>query len=160
MQKPINNPASPSANSVSSDTAFLNSLISSYPSFSFRPGKTFKFRPKKTIYYIPPETFNASPLKSPLETFPLLLCHELAHALLGHFSYRTDLERLKIEVSAWEETKSLCKKFKIPFSEELATLELDTYRNWLDKKSRCKTCGTTRFETPDGKYLCPRCDLL
>ena len=152
MPKKINNP--------SSDLAFLNRLVSLYPNFTFRAGKKFKFRPQKTIYYIPPEVFELETPKDSLETFPLLLCHELAHALLGHFSYSTDLERLKIEVSSWEETKSLCKKFKIPFSEELATLELDTYRNWLDKKSRCKTCGMTRFETPDGKYLCPRCDLL
>ena len=160
MQKPIKNSFLSLETKISDDSTFLASLTAAYPDFSFKPGKKFKFRPKKTIYYIPPELFANSPSSSSLETFPLLLCHELAHALLGHFSYKTDLERLKIEVEAWEETKNLCEKFKIPFSKELASIELDSYRDWLDKKSRCKTCGMTRFETPDGTYCCPRCNLL
>lgn len=153
MQKEINK-------KISLDSAFLDSLIFAFPEFSFRPGKKFKFRPKKTIYYIPPEIFETETEKNPLETFPLLLSHELAHASLKHFSYSTNLERLKIELAAWEETKKICKKFEIPFSEELMNLELDTYRDWLNQKSLCKTCGLTRFETPDGIYFCPRCDLL
>ena len=152
MPKKINDP--------SSDLAFLNRLVSLCPNFTFRAGKKFKFRPQKTIYYIPPEVFELETPKDSLETFPLLLCHELAHALLGHFSYSTDLERLKIESAAWEETKNLCKKFNLPFSEELAELELNTYRNWLEKKSICKICGMTRFETKNEGYLCPHCDLL
>lgn len=145
---------------LSFNLSFLNLIISSYPNFTFLSGKKFKFRPKKTIYYISPEIFEREIPKDSLETFPLLLCHELAHASLGHFSYSTNLERLKIESEAWEETKNLCKKFNLPFSEELAELELNTYRNWLEKKSLCKICGMTRFETKNEGYLCPRCDLL
>lgn len=152
MPNEIASRGSSEPSTLSSAYALLDTLRFLYPDLTFRPGKKFKFRPKKTIYYLPPET-------SP-ETFPLLLCHELAHALLGHFSYLTDLERLKIEVAAWEETKNLCEKFEIPFSSEFANLELDTYRDWLNQKSLCKTCGMTRFETPDGNYHCPRCDLL
>lgn len=158
MPKPTNNPSLPAK--IAADSAFLTSLISAYPNFSFKSGKKFKFRPQKTIYYISPASFETSLPKNSPETFPLLLCHELAHALLGHFSYKTDLERLKIEVAAWEETKKLCKKFQLAFSDELMNLELDSYRIWLDQKSRCKNCGMTRFETKNGVYLCPRCDLL
>ena len=145
---------------ITTDLDFLNSLISLYPNFSFKNGKKFKFRPRKTIYYIHPKNFETSLRENSLETFPLLLCHELAHAILGHFSYTTNLERVKIEVSAWEKTKELCKKFKIPFSHTLANSELDSYRIWLNQKSHCKNCGMTCFETENGNFLCPHCDLL
>ena len=129
---------------------FLKKLISLYPNINFKTGKKFKYKPKKTIYYSLSETDN----------FPLLILHELAHATLGHFSFKTDLERLKIESEAWEETKNLCQKFNLPFSENFAETELDTYREWLHQKSRCQNCGLIRFETPDGIYHCPRCELL
>ena len=86
--------------------------------------------------------------------------HEIGHAILGNSSYKTDLERLKIERNAWDKAKNLCKKFDIPFNEEFAEDELDSYRNWLHQKSLCKTCGLTRYQTNDGEYHCPKCDNL
>ena len=138
MQKRINN------------QLFLEKIISLYPNFTFRSGQKFKFRQQKTIYYSLSETDN----------FPILLLHELAHANLGHYSFETNLERLKIESAAWEETKNLCQKFNLSFSDDFAKTELDTYRDWLHQKSLCRNCGLIRFETSDGNYHCPRCELL
>ena len=132
---------------MANSTNFLKTIKNTYPNLAFKQGKRFSFRPKNTIIFDPTA-----------ENFKFLLLHELGHALNGDFSYKTDIERLKIEVSAWKTAKSLAKTFKIPFDEEFMESELDSYRDWLHKKSLCKSCGLTRYQTPDGAYHCPHCD--
>lgn len=118
-----------------------------YPDFCFRKGRKFAFRPPKTIIIGPDEEYS-----------PLLLLHEMGHAILGHRSFRTDVGRVKMERAAWEKARELCDKYGVLYDEEIVERELDTYRDWLDQKSRCPSCGLTRFQTPDGEYHCPRCD--
>ena len=65
-----------------------------------------------------------------------------------------------MEVEAWEEAKKLCAKYKIAIDEDLIEGELDTYRDWLHQKSRCPLCGLTRFQTPDGAFHCPKCEVV
>ena len=69
-----------------------------------------------------------------------------------------DVERLKMEVAAWEKAKELAKHYGVDVDEDVIQEELDTYRDWLHKKSRCPGCGLTRFQTTDGEYHCPRCE--
>ena len=126
--------------------AFLAALQSAYPDFTFKPGRKFLFRPKRTIYYLEDDT-----------NFRFLILHELAHALLGHFSYNTSLERLKLERDAWKRTRELCATHKVPFSEELAELELNTYRDWHHQKTLCKTCGASCLELDAKSLYCPFC---
>ena len=132
---------------MANSTNFLGVIKKTYPNLVFKQGKRFSFHPKTTIIFDPIA-----------KNFELLLLHELGHALNGDFSYKTDIERLKIEVSAWETAKSLAKTFKIPFNENFMESELDSYRDWLHKKSLCKSCGLTRYQTPDGTYHCPHCE--
>jgi len=133
---------------MENSTNFLRKIKKTYPNLTFKEGARFSFRPKTTII------FNPS-----MKNFELLLLHELGHALNGDFSYKTDIERLKIEVSAWKTAKSLAKTFEIPFSEDFMESELDSYRDWLHKKSLCKSCGLTCYQTSDGTYHCPHCEL-
>ena len=91
---------------------------------------------------------------------PLLLLHEVGHALSGCYDFRTEIGRLKIEVIAWEKAKELCETYKIAIDDELIESELDTYRDWLHQKSRCPDCGLTRFQTPDGAFHCPKCEFF
>lgn len=118
-----------------------------YPDFCFRKAKRFSFRPPNKIMIGPEEDDDS-----------LLLLHELGHAIAGHRSFNQDVERVKMEREAWEEARGLCEKYGVEYDEDLAESELDTYRDWLDKKSRCPACGLTRFQTPDRRYHCPRCD--
>lgn len=118
-----------------------------YPSFTFKTGRKFAFRYPKTITIGPTE---------PSEK--LLLLHELSHALLGHKSYSRDIDRVKMESEAWEKAKELANHYGVEIDENLIQDELDTYREWLHQKSRCPKCGLTRFQTPDSKYHCPRCE--
>ena len=125
----------------------LEKLKDDYPDLKFVSGRKFAFRPPKTVVVGPEE-----PKRE------LLLLHELGHATLGHRDFDTDVKRLKMEAEAWEKAQDLAKKYGVEWDEEMIQDELDTYRDWLHKKSRCPDCGLTRFQTPDGEYHCPRCE--
>lgn len=129
------------------DATFLQKLKNDYPEFCFREGARFAFRFPRTIIV---------DLKD--KRGDLLALHELGHALLRHRDFTTSVERVKMERAAWDKARELATFYMIPFDEELAEEELDSYREWLDKKSRCPKCGLTRFQTPDGAYHCPRCE--
>ncbi len=63
-----------------------------------------------------------------------------------------------MEVDAWEKGRELASKYGVEFNEEVMQEELDSYRDWLHKKSRCPKCGLTRFQDTNGIYHCPRCE--
>ena len=63
-----------------------------------------------------------------------------------------------MEREAWEKARKLASKYEVEFDDEVAEQELDSYRDWLDAKSRCPVCGLTRYQTPDGMYHCPKCE--
>ena len=129
------------------DESFLETIKRDFPEFSFRKGKKFLFRPPRTIV-VGPDQKNTE----------LTLLHELSHALLKHRDFDTDIKRLKMESEAWEKAKKLAAQYRIKVDEDFIQDDLDTYRDWLHKKSRCPVCGLTRFQTPDGSYHCPRCE--
>ena len=129
------------------DATFLARIKSNFPDYRFIDGARFSFRPPKTII-IGPEEPNDS----------LLLLHELGHALSGHRDFDTSVRRVKMEREAWDKARELAATYEIEFDEEVAESELDTYREWLHKKSSCPKCGLTRFQTPDGNYHCPHCE--
>ncbi len=126
---------------------FFIQLRNDYPEFNFKLGKRFVFRAPRTIF-----------LCEQGENLELLALHEVSHAILGHRDFRTDVQRLRMEAEAWGKARQLACFYQIPVDEELIQEELDTYRDWLFKKSRCKKCGLTRFQTSDGIYHCPKCD--
>ena len=130
------------------DARFLEKVKGDFPEFLFRDGKKFAFRPPRTIVVGPEETNDR-----------LLLLHELGHAVSSHRFFGTDAERVKMEREAWEKARGFCDKYGVSYDEEIVERELDTYRDYLDKKSRCPKCGLTRFQTPDSVYHCPRCDI-
>ena len=125
----------------------LEKLRADYPNFVFKDGKKFAFKYPRTITIGPEEPFD-----------DLLALHELSHAILGHKSYNEDLERVKMESEAWEKAKKLATKYHVEIDEDLIQDELDTYRDWLHRKSRCPVCGLTRYQTADKLYHCPRCE--
>lgn len=129
-------------------TELVEKLRVDYPEFRFVLGRKFMFRPPRTVVLGPLEPFHE-----------LLLLHEVSHAILKHKGFKTDVERLKMEVSAWEKARELALNYGVEFDEEMAQRELDSYRDWLHKKSRCPKCGLTRFQDSDG-YHCPRCENL
>ena len=130
-----------------SNAHFLEKIKNDFPEFRFISDKKFAFRPPRTIVIGPEEN-----------QFESLLLHELGHAVLGHKDFKIDAERLKMEAAAWEKAHEIAEKYGIPINEDFVQDELDTYRDWLHTKSRCKKCGLTRYQTHDGTYHCPRCE--
>lgn len=133
----------------STQASFFDRLVLDYQEFRFRLGRKFTFRPPRTIIIGPLEPFSE-----------LLALHEVSHAICKHRDFKIDVERLKMEVQAWEKVRELADYYGIEYNEELVQQELDTYRDWLHQKSRCPACGLTRFQTPDSRYHCPSCETF
>lgn len=129
------------------DQQFAKKLAEDFPELRFRHGAKFAYRPPKTIILGPVEPF-----------WQLLALHEVSHAILKHKDFRTSVERLKMEFAAWEHARKLAQRYGVEINEDFIQGELDTYRDWLHQKSRCPVCGLTRFQTPDARYHCPRCE--
>ena len=130
-----------------SEFVFLAGIARDYPGFRWRFGRKFAFKPPRTIVIGPREP-----------RFKALLLHEVGHAVCRHRDYKVDVRRLKMEVEAWDKARELAKKYDACIDEDIVQQELDTYRDWLHQKSRCPECGLTRFQTPDSRYHCPRCE--
>lgn len=116
------------------------------------------FRPARTVVFEVDLENVGSGVEAENNAKNMQLLHEVGHALLGHRDYTTDPERLKMERAAWTQAQELCVRYEVEYNEELVEAELDTYRDWLHRRSKCPECGLTRFQTRDGKYHCPQCD--
>lgn len=151
---------------------FVERVILDFPEVRFRrKARKFAYRLMGNV----PTVF----LGGPQPNFALLTLHELGHALCKHKDYIVDVQRLKIECEAWERAKTVfleyCAKAYdedgnvrdgelvriLPeWDEEMVQEKLDTYRDWLHVKSKCKRCGLTRYQTENGEYHCPRCEAF
>ena len=140
--------------------AVSNSLVErlqkDYPDFRFISGRRFSFHPPKTIVIGPDEG----------EKTPLLIFHELGHALSKRYRYNLAVERLKIEALAWQEAKKAYAACRVsarypdlpPWDDDFAEDQLDTYRDWLHQKSKCPFCKTTMYQDSDKIWRCPYCN--
>lgn len=136
---------------ISSKTskAFIAQIIKDHPQFKFVPGPQEHWSPKtNTITYSQSE---------PLAELRYGLLHELAHALLGHSSYNSDFELLKLESEAWELAVKIGKKYKIKLDPDHIQDCLDTYRDWLHRRSLCPTCGMHVLQDSPKSYKCFNC---
>lgn len=151
-------------------------LKAEYPRLNFRVNKKFSYRPPRTICYetdnkicvteggfeqkkatkyVSDEQKNA---KNEQNWYLLQLLHELGHALSGHVDFRTDVDRVRMEREAWERARELCEKYEVDYDEEYVEIAMDSYRDWLHRRSRCVKCGETRYQTADGRYHCAFCE--
>lgn len=130
-----------------STTSLASLLKSEFPSISFVPGNIFAWSHiRKQVEYIADSSDTAS------------LLHELSHALLGHKTYRRDIELLGYERDAWAHAIALGPKYKIKIEEETIQNALDTYRDWLHARSKCPICSASGMQTAPSTYTCPACN--
>jgi predicted RNA-binding Zn-ribbon protein involved in translation (DUF1610 family) len=128
---------------------FINHIAKDYPQFKFVPGPQEHWSPKtNTITYCETEPFNE---------LRYGMLHELAHALLEHKNYQTDFELLKLESDAWELAIKIGKKYKINLNKDHIQDCLDTYRDWLHRRSKCPSCGTHSLQKDQNTYVCFNC---
>jgi ribosomal protein L37AE/L43A len=138
--------------SNNSTKIFINKLQKDFPHIKFRPGKQEHWSPKSQTI-----TYN---LGQDLEQLQYGLLHEIAHAQLEHNSYQSDFELLKLESHAWELAAKLAKKYGVSIDEDHIQNCLDTYRDWLHRRSACPTCGTHVMQRDSRSYQCYNCQAI
>jgi hypothetical protein len=128
----------------------IDKLAKLTPDIKYRAGDSFYWSPEKKQIMYNQKLMNQ-------ESSQWALFHEAAHAKLGHISYSSDLGLLKLEVEAWDEAKLLANKFGIKISEDHIQDCLDTYRDWLHRRSTCPTCEVVCLQSTPTSYKCHNC---
>lgn len=85
------------------------------------------------------------------------LLHELGHARLDHDGYVSDLELLQKEVEAWQEAQCLAQLYGVNLDEGHMQDCLDTYRDWVHKRSLCPLCTSAGLQDGEKQYSCLNC---
>lgn len=127
----------------------LEQLRRDHPSLQFTEGKSFYWSPKtRQVFYAVDRS----------QSGLWAILHETAHALLGHTRYTVDFELLQMEVAAWEHAKNLAKEYKTTIDEDHIQDCLDSYRDWLYKRSICPSCGNKSVQCDNElRYQCFNC---
>ena len=114
------------------------------------PGESFFWSPKKNKI-----TYKTASISESIGVWSML--HEISHALLNHTSYDSDLGLLKLEVEAWDEAEKLAKDIGIEISDNHIQDCLDTYRDWLHRRSSCPNCNIICLQSSSIVYKCHNC---
>lgn len=131
-------------------TKLLADIQEVIPDITLKPSESFYWSPQqKTIAY------KENSLNKPEGLWSLL--HETAHAQLDHHIYKTDFELLMLEVAAWKQAKTLAHELKTTIDENYLQDCLDTYRDWLHRRSTCPTCGNVGLQHSSSEYRCHNC---
>jgi len=128
--------------------ALVRKLQTDFPAFTFRAGPRFRWAAdhQEIIYKLDNDIRN---------TWGIL--HELGHALRGHHDYHTDVELLRKEVEAWAEAESLSAQYGVTIDAEHIQGCLDSYRDWLHKRSTCPQCALRGVQDDAKRYVCLNC---
>lgn len=126
----------------------VHKLKARYSHFTFEPGEMARWSPgSKSIVYSSEDT--------PEALWGLL--HEVGHALLDHTAYTSDAELLQKEAAAWYKALEVSKEYGTTISAEHIEQCLDTYRDWLYKRSLCPVCHQHGLQASSSIYKCPNC---
>lgn len=123
-------------------------LQSAYPSIVFIAGDIARWSPKRQeITYRHEENREA--------IWGLL--HELSHGILKHEAYTTDMDLLQKELAAWKHAQELAITYHLEINNEHIETCLDTYRDWLHKRSTCPECTSQGLQQSKRLYICFNC---
>lgn len=133
--------------------SLISKLTNQFPALKFVAGTQFCWSPETG------EIFYKQGARGEQATWSLL--HETGHALLDHTSYKADFELLKLEIAAWERARELASDLDLTIDENHIEDCLDTYRDWLYKRSICPKCTTKCLQQDDHKhYRCFNCHTV
>jgi len=129
----------------------LARLAADFPELTFRAGEAFCWSPgdKQIVYRIGISEENVGVWS---------LLHELGHATLDHSTYQSDFALLQLEVAAWEAARDLAATYGHQIDPDHIQDCLDTYRDWLHRRSTCPTCGNKSLQETARQYACFNCD--
>lgn len=128
----------------------LNKLRADYPDIAFTEGESFYWSPKDRSV-----TYTLTSTQPEVASWSLL--HEVSHGILNHVDYSTDFELIKLEVAAWQHARKLARNYGIKIDPEHIQDCLDTYRDWLHRRSACPECGTVSVQADSRTYRCLNC---
>jgi len=127
---------------------FLHKVKQDHPGLRFNIGQSHCWSPERgQILYVKEDQSHSAES----------LLHEVGHARLGHEGYVSDLELLQKEVEAWQEAEGLAGLYGLTLDDDHIQDCLDTYRDWLHKRSTCPQCLSTGIQDNDKRYLCLNC---
>ena len=133
---------------MQSTTSLISQLKTSYPDFSFKKADHFLWSSsEQTIYYISNNHNDSA-----------FLLHELSHAILNHSNYSHDVELIAMESKAWDKAIDLGNKYNVQIDGSIIQSTLDTYRDWLHRRSSCPACTATGIQTGGNSYKCLACN--
>lgn len=131
---------------INSDKKLIESLRADFLQLNFAVSEDFHWNfETQTIFFADSPDFEAQ------------ILHELGHALNSHSNFEMDVELLQMEVEAWQTAREISQKYGIKISDDLVESHLDTYRDWLHKRSLCPNCLVNGFQQSDLNYKCPAC---
>lgn len=127
----------------------VKDVVRAFPDLKFESGNALMWNPSTTsITY--PAVDNIDVVYG--------LVHEIAHAKLDHHSFQHDIELLKMERDAWNQASEIAKsKFGLKIDSDYIEDCLDSYRDWLYKRSLCPQCHLSGFQVNNHEYSCPHC---
>lgn len=125
----------------------LQQLKKDFPKVKFIASDRFQWSPEENAIYFTKDTKNNG----------WSLLHEAGHMLCDHINYSHDFGLLRMEVEAWEKARKLAEKYNHKIDEEHIDKCLDTYRDWLHKRSSCPKCTQAGIERTTGNYHCINC---
>lgn len=128
----------------------ISELTKKYPKFKFVEGDNYIWSPEESCVY-----YDISRLGTVEGQLSLL--HEVGHATLAHETYTHDIDLLKYELDAWERAKIFAKDYSVKVDQDYIEDCLDSYRDWLKKRSTCPDCSFVNFQTSHSKYDCFNC---
>lgn len=129
-------------------TSLIYSLKKDYPDISFNEGERSSWDAKNQTV-----TYNGREGTNPIWS----LLHEVGHMKAGHEQYRSDIQLLLMESEAWKIADKLGKKYGHQIDQDYVQDCLDSYRDWLHRRSTCPTCKQTGSEKKTGHYICINC---
>ncbi|HSH18631.1 MAG TPA: hypothetical protein VK978_04565 [Candidatus Saccharimonadales bacterium] len=126
-------------------------LAAAYPHLNFIPSTSFYWCPETSeVFYDDTKHDQSASVWS--------LLHETSHGLLEHTTYKADLELLHLEVAAWDHALELAKQYSICVDGDYVQDCLDTYRDWLYRRSLCPGCGAQCLQNDQSNfYRCFNC---
>lgn len=125
----------------------IDNLKRDFPSVTFEESDHSRWAPEaNTVFYVTNK-----------KHADWSLLHETGHMASHHKNYSTDIELLQMEVEAWEKAKELGDKYGVRISPDHIEDCLDSYRDWLYKRSLCPKCSHTGLEKDSGDYSCINC---
>ncbi len=129
----------------------LKALRQDFPQITFTIGDAFCWSP------VTSEVFYKTNYKQE-DNAKFSILHEVAHALLGHKQYASDYQLLQIEMAAWEFASKLAESYSLIIDDNHIQNCLDTYRDWLYRRSICPNCSSKSIQSDDlAYYQCFNC---